>query len=105
MTTCGFASCRRPGCVLDDHLPGGAVYRPRHPGAYCAPGPGRCYCGGCPNFVPVHRTQVVTPDEVEDLVEARRRMAVERCHAEALAIEARLTARANARAVSERFDR
>lgn len=105
MVTCGFASCRRPGCVLADHLEGGAVYRPRHPGAYCAPGPGRCYCGSCPNWQPVVRTVVVRPDEVDDLVESRRRMAIERLHAEALAIEARLTARANARAVSERFDR
>jgi hypothetical protein len=105
VTTCGFASCRRPGCVLDDHLPGGPVHRPGPPGAYCAPGPGRCYCGECPNFVPALRTQVVTPDEVADLVAARRRLAIERSHAEALAIEDRLTARANARAVSERLTR
>jgi len=22
------------------------------PGGYCAPGPGRCYCGACPNWTP-----------------------------------------------------
>lgn len=101
--SCGFASCRRTPCTTEDHLPGGPAYQPRHPGAYCAPL--RCYCGACPSWRPAPRTFVVQPDEVPDLVESRRRLAIERAHAEALAIEARLTARATARAVSERFTR
>ncbi len=30
------------------------------PGGYCAPA--RCYCGGCPWFLPIHVMPTYTPD-------------------------------------------
>lgn len=100
--TCGWASCHAAECEPSRHQPGGDRYRPEAPGRYCAPN--RCYCGRCPSWVPVAAPPRLTPPEaVPDLVASRRRLALDRLHAEALAIEARLTARATAQAITERM--
>lgn len=62
----GWPHCGRPGRFYasgfrcDEHSPWNlADLADPSVGRYCAPGPGRCYCGTCPNWVP--RGTGITP--------------------------------------------